>query len=340
MRPSTHEFELPGLGQPEAVQEVRSFIKQHRPSLVFLSETCCFSDSVERLRRELGLPFGVGVGCYGRGGGLVLLWTNEVCVKLQSYDKLHIDVMIVDQLSGAEFWRFTGFYGESRRERRYRSWELMHFLSHQSSAPWICVGDFNEIMDAEEQFGGVSSPESQMDGFRNAVSACGFSDLGFIGLPYTWDNRQQDGRNIKVHLDRAFANADFSDMFRDIKVWHVQTTESDHCCLVIECCRNRRSKRRKRRSFKYENMWHRDPSYMKLVEESWGEGSAVQDMCQLQDTMGRVQVSLQEWDRSVLGSVRADLAWPRRELEDIRHQSIHTGPSRRERQLMSKIAEL
>jgi hypothetical protein len=85
-------------------------------SLVFLSETCCFSDSVERLRRELGLPFGVGVGCYGRGGGLVLLWTNEVCVKLQSYDKLHIDVMIVDQLSGAEFWRFTGFYGESRRE--------------------------------------------------------------------------------------------------------------------------------------------------------------------------------------------------------------------------------
>ena len=60
--------------------------------------------------------------------------------------------MIVDRLSGAEMWRFTGFYGEPRRERRHRSWELLHFLSNQSSAPWLCAGDFNEILDATEQF--------------------------------------------------------------------------------------------------------------------------------------------------------------------------------------------
>lgn len=44
-----------------------------------------------------------------------------------------------------------------------------------------------------------------MDGFRDAVSLCGFSDLGFIGLPFTWDNHQQGDQNIKVRLDRAFA---------------------------------------------------------------------------------------------------------------------------------------
>lgn len=75
-----------------------------------------------------------------------------------------------------------------------------------------------------------------MDGFRDAVSICGFSDLGFIGLPYTWDNRQQGSQNIKSRLDRAFANGAFSEMFRDTKVWHIQTTESDHYCLIIECC--------------------------------------------------------------------------------------------------------
>lgn len=60
-----------------------------------------------------------------------------------------------------------------------------------------------------------------MDGFREAVNLCGFTDLGFIGLPYTWDNRQQGVHNIKVRLDRALANGAFTDMFTDSKVWHV-----------------------------------------------------------------------------------------------------------------------
>jgi len=90
-----------------------------------------------------------------------------------------------------------------------------------------------------------------------------------LGLPYTWDNRQHGADNIKVWLDRAFANPTFTDMFREIKVWHVQTTESDHCCLIIECHRHK-SRRGKRKSFRYENMWRRNPSYMRLVEENWG----------------------------------------------------------------------
>lgn len=155
-----------------------------------------------------------------------------------------------------------------------------------------------------------------MEGFQNAVDACGFLDLGFIGLPYTWDNRQQDGNNIKVRLDHAFANAAFSDLFRDTKVQHVQTTESDHCCLIIECCRARKSKRRKRR-FKYENMWRRDPSYVKVVEDAWEDAGTVQNLGQLQATLGKVQSSLQVWERSSFGSVKADLAWLRCDLEAV-----------------------
>lgn len=75
---------------------------------------------------------------------------------------------------------------------------------------------------------------------------------------------------------------------------------------------------------------------MKLVEDSWGTGSEVQNMVQLQSTLGRVQASLQEWDRSVFGSVKADLARLRKELQDVRGQLLFTGPSRHERQLMSR----
>ena len=67
----------------------------------------------------------------------------------------------------------------------------------------LCAGDFNETLHASEQFEGAGRTERQMEGFREAVSICGFSDLGFIGLPYTWDSRQDGDHNIKVRLDRA-----------------------------------------------------------------------------------------------------------------------------------------
>jgi len=62
-----------GLGRSEAVQEVCSLVRLHRPMMVFLSETRQFSNDVQGLRRSLGFSNGVGVGSFGRGGGLALL---------------------------------------------------------------------------------------------------------------------------------------------------------------------------------------------------------------------------------------------------------------------------
>jgi hypothetical protein len=132
---------------------------------------------------------GYGVGSFGRGGGLALLWSQEVEVKLESYDKHHIDVTAKLALRRNVEWRFTGFYGEARRELRFRSWELMRLLNTRSDLPWLCAGDFNEVLHASEHWGGQGRSEHQMDGFREVVAECGFVDLGYIGLPYTWDNR-------------------------------------------------------------------------------------------------------------------------------------------------------
>jgi len=279
----------------------------------------------------------MGVGSFGRGGGLALLWSRDIKVKRTSYDRLHFDIVILDQESDEEMWRFTGFYGESRRELRYRSWGLLKFLSSQGNLPWLCAGNFNEILEASEQFGGNTRSERQMDGFREAVQMCGFQDLGFSGLPYTWDNRQEGIHNIKVRLDRGFANQEFLDLFPEATVWHVQTTESDHCCLLIEC--NRETSNRRHRSFRYENMWRRDESYLQLVQPTWGEGE-VANLTQLQSRLGNVQRSLQEWGLNVFGSVRRTLARLRNDLERVRARSIGSGPTRKERRLMARISEL
>ena len=80
----------------------------------------------------------------GRGGGLALLWMTKVQVEVKSFSVQHIDVNFGDS-NGANVWRFTGFYGSLEVSQRNRSWDTLRQLKNQSSFPWLCAGDFNEI---------------------------------------------------------------------------------------------------------------------------------------------------------------------------------------------------
>src|SRR6185437_3616645 len=95
-----------------------------------------------------------------------------------------------------------------------------------------------------------------MSGFREAVEYCGFSDLGYRGLPFTWDNRREGSHNIKVRLDRALGNESWLNLFGKSTVTHVQTVESDHCAVFVHVVPTRMP-HGGGKVFRYENMWQR-----------------------------------------------------------------------------------
>ena len=45
-----------------------------------------------------------------------------------------------------------------------------------------------------------------MAAFRDVLADCGLTDLGFVGLPFTYDNGRDGNANVKVRLDRAVAD--------------------------------------------------------------------------------------------------------------------------------------
>jgi len=106
------------------------------------------------LKLDLGFPNAIVVKAEGLSGGLMLLWRHDVTVAELSKSRSHIDVFLSCDRLRISQWRLTGFYGEPRRERRKNSWFLMRFLRAQSDDPWLCVGDFNEVLAADEQIGG------------------------------------------------------------------------------------------------------------------------------------------------------------------------------------------
>ena len=44
-------------------------------------------------------------------------------------------------------------------------------------------------------------PDAQMLAFRDTLEVCNLLDLGFSGVPFTYDNKRHGAVNVQVRLD-------------------------------------------------------------------------------------------------------------------------------------------
>ena len=115
---------------------------------------------IEEVRDELKIDNIVCVDRTGMGGGLALLWDSEWDVKLKTLSKSHIDVIVTEK--DGVLWRLKGIYGHLEKLKRIETWNLMCLLHQQVTLPWICIGDFNKILSANEKQGGEPRSVWQM----------------------------------------------------------------------------------------------------------------------------------------------------------------------------------
>ena len=182
-----------------------------------------------------------------------------------------------------------------------------------------------------------------MAAFQDAVNDCGFTDLGFHGLPFTWDNRQEGDRNVKVRLDRALGDSRFMAELGDSEVFHLPLAESDHAGLLVEVRQRETSDRwsRKRpKPFRYENMWKSHGEYTDFVNSSWDPGPGPADLSAAARALTSLQASLKSWDHEVFGSVKKQIKQLRKELEEERGSTLYRGPTVKEREIMAMLSDV
>ncbi|XP_075669738.1 uncharacterized protein LOC142639446 [Castanea sativa] len=133
--------------------------------------------------------------------------------------------------------------------------------------PWLCVGDFNEIIRSSEKLGGSNRSQAQMQLFRDVVDECGFIDLGFSGNRFTWQKHFSIGHSIWERLDRAFAINDWLLRLAGTKIHHHFANSSDHCPLWINTVGLDFHSAPK--LFKFNEMWLSDWGCSEIVEAVW-----------------------------------------------------------------------
>ena len=118
------------------------------------------------------------VDCVGKSGGLALLWGDEMEVEIQNYSRCHINATISSPNTQLA-WKFTGFYGNLKAGKRGELWDLLRYLYTINPAPWVCIGDFNGILNLSEKWGGNERQRDLTEAFQSTLEDCKLMDLGY-----------------------------------------------------------------------------------------------------------------------------------------------------------------
>ena len=221
-----------GLGHPRTVQVLLDLVRSKKPDFIFLMETLCSREKLEILKFKLGFNNLFTVDKVGRSGGLALYWNSSHNVRLMKFGRNFIDVQVEN--ANSRTWRCTRFYGFPETSKRRDSWELLRSLSSISSLPWVCIGDFNDLLHNSEKRGRCQHPNWKLQGFRAAVSDSGLVDLGMEGYQYTCERSRGTVDWVEERLNRALVSSTWLSLFSKASVVSLEVMCSDHLPIFLD----------------------------------------------------------------------------------------------------------
>lgn len=186
----------------------------------------------------------------------------------------------------------TGFYGHPTTRLRHLSWQAIRDLCDDDTLPWVIVGDFNEILHADEKQDGRRRGELQMRGFREVVGYAELIDLGFVGTMFTWSNR-----HTKIRLDRALATTSWSDIFPHSRVHVLPPSLSDHSPLLLQASVGPITRAHKFHRFRFESFWLQHPECDQVVSAAWPTPCYGQPMFIFHKKIQKTSGALDRWQR-------------------------------------------
>lgn len=288
-------------GNATTVRDLCALVKETSSQIVFLCETRQKVDKLSRLCKRLGLRGCAGIDSDGLSGGLALFWHESVSIDIKDMNERYIDAYVC--LSPDDpLWHVTFVYGEPRAENRHRMWSMLNTIRQSSNLSWLVMGDFNEALWQFEHFSKKQRSESQMQAFRNALQICELQDLGFKGLPHTYDNRRDVWSNVKVRLDRAVANDRWRDIFTAAQVVHMVSPCLDHCPILMNF-QVKENLQVSRKCLHYEIIWEREPEISQIVEEAWSIAGGKGDLGEVSTALAKVMSSLKSWSNRKVKNV-------------------------------------
>lgn len=320
-----------------AVRGLLNVQKEEDPDILFLSETKMDRATIQGFRWKLGLTNMTSKDCDGKSGGLAIFWQSGIDLHVRHISRMYIDAEVKE--ADGFVWRLTGFYGESATEKVVLSWKALRTLNAMRHHSWLCVGDFNEVLEGEKE-GGPKRSQVYMDRFKEALEDYDLNDLGLEGDPFTWRNNSHTNEHyIRERLDKAVACGEWIARFPLYQVINGEPRHSDHRPIIVDIDPPaRRGNRGRHQAFCFEASWVEEQCAV-IVENAWRTAIEVSGE-KVEGALRKVASDLGDWSRDALGDLEERIKHVRKSLEECRRSRINERGVAKEEVLRFKLARL
>ncbi|XP_074298730.1 uncharacterized protein LOC141629656 [Silene latifolia] len=167
-----------------------------------------------------------------------------------------------------------------------------------------------------ERLGGNSTPE-EMDDFNAYVADCGITDSPAVASLYTWSNKQDISSRVYSRLDRVLVNQAWLDDNSEVYAHFFTEGTFDQTPCVAQTQKNWD---RKRRSFKYFNLWSQAEDFKDCVKDVWSKNCYGTRMYQLVCKLKALKGPLKQLNSANFNDIENNTARARINLEYIQVQ--------------------
>ncbi|XP_073019426.1 uncharacterized protein [Primulina eburnea] len=268
------------------------------------------SQKIEDTRVRLGFETCFAVDRLGRSGGIGVLWRKYVDFTIVNYSRNHVDLIASDEEHGE--WRCTGYYAFPERHRRRESWNFIRSLAAQSSLPWLCIGDYNDMLSTEDKRGRVTHPQWLIFGFREAIDDCNLTDIPLNGHQFTWERSRGSENFVEERIDQVMGTPTWAEKFPRARLHNLNAPVSDHSPILLETEFRETAVHKQR--FRFENRWLREPDLNSIMEDYLERNKEI-------DVIRRFKSCsemLKPWGKRGDGNFRAKIRKCKEQLEKLR----------------------
>ena len=167
-----------GICNASIVRALKAQIKGSKPDIAFLCETKANLIRMDFVKSSIGFDESIVVESKGSVGGLCMMWKAGIFAHCIEFNKNLIAIRVSDPICD---WIMVGFYGPPYPAKKKEAWENLSALLNSFQGPWICLGDFNFIINENESSNKKSGESSAPNYLKELMLEFGAIDLGFLG---------------------------------------------------------------------------------------------------------------------------------------------------------------
>ncbi|XP_058726404.1 uncharacterized protein LOC131597745 [Vicia villosa] len=275
-------------------------------------------------------------------GRIWISWNNrkyDIKMVRETDQLLHCGVY--DSRGDFLYW-LTTIYALNQLDKRKVLWRDIDGISANQSGPWCLIGDFNNVIKAQDKVGGRLVSDVEVRDLKEMMDNTGLAELDSVGEYYTWSNKHVYGI-IYSRIDHVLGNIDWLTAYQDWTLTIKEPHVSDHALL---CLSRHDHVRRRSMLFKFRNNVTQLEGFHQIVLQSWQQQLSGNPMYILWHKLKRLVPVLRNFSKPLYGQrrklmeARSNLIETQKSLSADRHNPVLILKVKEHTDLVIKLVEM